>query len=280
MSTIPPAPAVRPRLARRRNVAIAAVLALAIAGTIGGVLYVSMHPDEGPAPLPARVSPLLPDLVVAPFSEFTGARDLGGNERLRFGVIIGNEGAGDFKLRARRSAFFTDDWAVVQQVDEAGGGFTARTTPATLVYGGDGHEHWHIKQVERHTLETLDGEVLGEVVKQGYCFFDTNPLGLDVPRTPSEPVWSSRGCGGKGDSVATMGLSVGWGDEYPWHMFDQQIDVTSVPDGTYRLRAVVDPFGWFEELDETNNEYWEEFELTRDEFGLPAVKVLRTSRDG
>jgi hypothetical protein len=264
---------------RRRNLAVGGLILLVALATIGGVLFVSMNQEDGPAPLPERVSPLLPDLMVAPFSEFAGARDEGGNERIRFGVIIGNMGAGDFRLRAKRSAFFTDDWQVTQHVVEAAGGFTAQVTPATLVYGGDGHEHWHIEQVENHTLETLDGEVLGEVVKQGYCFFDTTPLQVDLAGAPSEAVWRSRGCGGSTSSVVTMGLSIGWGDEYPWHMFDQQIDVTDVPDGTYRLRATADPFGWFEELDETNNEYWETFELTRDDEGIPDVRVVSTSTD-
>lgn len=272
-SPAPPRRRVRPRL-------FGAILLLIALTTIGGVLLVSLNPDTGPDPLPERVSPLLPDLIIAPFNEFAGARDLNGAERIRFGVIIGNIGAGDFRLQARRTAFFTDDWQVVQQVVEAGGGFTAQDTPATLIYGGDAHDHWHIKQVENHTLETLDGVVLGDVVKQGYCFFDTTPLQLDLPGAPSEAVWRSRGCGGVADSVVQMGLSVGWGDVYPWHMFDQQIDVTGVPDGTYRLRATADPIGFFEELDDSNNEYWEEFELTRDQDGIPDVRVIRTSLDG
>ena len=58
-----------------------------------------------------------------------------------------------------------------------------------------------------------------------------------------------------------MGLSVGWGDEYPWHLFEQEIDI-SFPEGRYRLRATADPFGWFDELDEANNEVVVDIQLS------------------
>jgi hypothetical protein len=265
------------RSKRRRGILVGSVVLGIVVITIGAIGFSMASANDQPA-LVARVSPLLPDLVIEPFSEFAGARDLGGNERLRFGVMIGNIGAGDFRLRARRSVPFADDWSVVQQIPEARGGITERATPADVIYGGDAHEHWHIRAVESHTLETLDGEVLGEVVKQGFCFFDTDAIGESIGSPPESAFYHSKGCGGRFDTGITMGLSTGWGDEYPWHLFDQQIDVTEVPDGTYRIRAVADAFDWFEELDETNNEYWEEFELTRDAAGIPDVRVIATSR--
>jgi hypothetical protein len=279
-SFIPPSPARRRTGTGRRGRLLILVAVLAGLATIGAGIALAFQRDEGPAPLAERVDPQLPDLVIPPFSEFTGARDRNGTERIRFGVIIGNVGDGEFRVRAERTAIFTDDWVVDQQVIEAGGGFTTQATDATLVFGGDGHGHWHVKQVENHRLETLDGEVVGEVVKQGYCFFDTDPLDPALPGAPEKQVWNARGCGGVAQNAVTMGLSVGWGDLYAWHLFDQQIVVTDVPDGTYVLRATADPFGWFEEIDETNNDYWEEFELTRDEYGIPDVRVTRRATDG
>jgi hypothetical protein len=61
-------------------------------------------------------------------------------------------------------------------------------------------------------------------------------------------------------------------------MLDQQIDVSDLPDGRYRLRAAADPFGWFDELDEANNEAWTDLELFSEE-GIPAVRILGTSAD-
>jgi hypothetical protein len=253
------------------------VLILVLTG-VAVVLSQLTPADQGPRPLPARVDPLLPDLTIAPYSEFTGSRVLDTRkELLRFGVMIVNVGDGDFMLSARRPHLLSDAWEVVQRIPERAGGFTERATPASLVFGGDGHDHWHIREVESHRLETLDGVVLGEVIKQGYCFFDTDLVRPGLPGAAAERVYRSTYCGDRIASGVSMGLSVGWGDEYPWHMLEQQIEITGLPDGTYRLVAVADPFGWFEELNEENNTYWEEFELGRDAYGLPEVKVLSTS---
>jgi hypothetical protein len=53
-----------------------------------------------------------------------------------------------------------------------------------------------------------------------------------------------------------MGLSVGWGDVYQWSLPGQYIDITDLPPGTYRLRAVADPSHWFVEQDNTRNDTW------------------------
>lgn len=53
-----------------------------------------------------------------------------------------------------------------------------------------------------------------------------------------------------------MGLSVGWGDEYQWYLLDQTIEITGVPDGRYRLRAIADPANHVVEADETDNDTW------------------------
>ena len=62
-----------------------------------------------------------------------------------------------------------------------------------------------------------------------------------------------------------MGLSVGWGDEYQWYVLGQTIEIGSIPDGRYRLRAIADPGDLIAELDETNNVTWTIIDLvTRD----------------
>jgi len=259
---------------RGRRVARWAALVVAVAIVVTAAALVAAAADQDAPPLPARVNPLLPDLTVAPITDIFGGVNEDGTRTLRFGVTIANIGAGDFQLRAHRSMFLSEDWTVVQRIPEASGGFTETPTAATLVWGGDGHDHWHIREVESHTIETLDGKVLGKVVKQGFCFFDTDHLHADLPGSSANPTYLTTGCGGRLDSTVRMGLSVGWGDDYPWNLFEQEIDISDIPEGAvYRLRAVADPFGWFDELDETNNEY--SVNITwhiRD--GAPYVEVL------
>ena len=69
------------------------------------------------------------------------------------------------------------------------------------------------------------------------------------------------GCDGPLASRLNVGLSIGWADDYPWHMMDQRMAVGDIPDGIYRLHEIADPFDRFEESDETNNETWVDIEL-------------------
>jgi hypothetical protein len=265
-------------LRRRRTVGLVAIV-VAIVGLTGVVAVLRFGASSEPPPLSDRVRPLLPDLGIAPLGERVAGAEVDGREYVRFSVTFVNMGDGDFILAAGRPHILSDDWVVEQRVLEDGGGYTVTPTEATLTYGGDGHEHWHVREVERHAVEKLDGEVVGEVTKQGFCFYDTDPFRLDLPRAPTEPVYSATACGGRVDGSSRMGLSVGWGDEYPWNMLEQRIDLTDAPDGRYRLRAIADPFGWFDELDESNNETWVEFELSRDTEGLPHILIVASAED-
>ena len=167
-------------------------------------------------------------------------------------------------------------WTVSQWIAEREGGYSVRPTGANLIYGGDSHNHWHVKQVEVHQIESLDGKVLGRLVKQGFCFFDTDPYQTELPGAPAKAHWGGRGCAGSFDTRVRMGLSIGWADKYPWHLLDERIDVTDLPDGTYRIREIADPHNEFEESDETNNETWVDIALKTNADGLRETTVVAT----
>jgi Lysyl oxidase len=232
-------------------------------------------PDD-PQPLPAMVDPLLPDLIIAPIEDIGVTETEIGTRRLRFAAMFANVGEGDFIIRADRTLPLFDDWTAVQLINERGGGHTEHLTGATLVYGGDGHFHFHVREAEKHVLETLDGTEIASVVKQGFCFFDTDLLDPLLPGAPADPVYSPAACGSQLAVRSRMGLSVGWGDKYPWNMLEQNIDITNLPDGTYRIREIADPFNDFIEFDETNNEAWAEIRLSTMD-GLPQVEVVARS---
>jgi putative cell wall-binding protein len=50
-----------------------------------------------------------------------------------------------------------------------------------------------------------------------------------------------------------MGLSVGWGDDYPANFAFQWIDITTLPPGDYTVQARADEQNWYLESNETNN---------------------------
>jgi hypothetical protein len=53
-----------------------------------------------------------------------------------------------------------------------------------------------------------------------------------------------------------MGLSVGWGDEYPSSIAFQYIDIGGLPYGDYTVQVQTDAGSAFVEADETNNWAW------------------------
>ncbi len=58
-----------------------------------------------------------------------------------------------------------------------------------------------------------------------------------------------------------MGLSIGWGDEYPYYLSDQYVDITGLPNGKYRLKVTADYKGEFVESDDSNNFTWVDISL-------------------
>jgi hypothetical protein len=255
-----------------RLISMLLVAALATLGFVGIAYYIAPG-EPGPSPLPARVDPLLPDLTMGPIVDLATTVGQDGREQLRFAATIVNMGLGDFLLRLRRSTPFAD-WQVFQRVEEAAGGQTEHPTEASAVYGGDGHDHWHIRGVESHRLIDVEtGELVGELVKQGFCFFDTDPIIPDLVGTPEDAIFHAASCGKPWDIRLSMGLSVGWGDRYAWSFLDQRIYIDDLPDGRYRIIQTADRDGLFEESDEDNNETWIDIELVRVD-GYPELTVL------
>lgn len=265
------------RRRRRRDRLAVPVMLLVLASIVisGAWFFGAFAADDRPGPVTARSDPLLPDLAMGPIQDIAVGTTDTGQQRLRFAATIVNIGAGPLILRAGRPWLGNDDWMVEQWVAERTGGYSVSQTGASLIYGGDGHNHWHVKQVEVHQLETLDGKVLGRLVKQGFCFFDTDGYKLGLTGAPSDAHWGSIGCGSNFSTRVHMGLSVGWADKYPWFLIDERIDVTNVPDGKYRLREVADPNHQFQESNTGNNETWVVIELSTQPGGLRAVKVIQ-----
>lgn len=272
----PASPAAPSPRRRRDRFAIPVALAILLVVIVVTAWAVgAFAADDAPGPLVARSDPLLPDLAMGPIEDIAVGTTQLGEQRLRFAATIVNIGEGPFVVRASRPWVGDEDWTVEQWIAERSGGYSMATTGAGLVYGGDGHNHWHVKQVEVHQIETLDGKVLGKLVKQGFCFFDTDAYRPDLSGAPPRAHWGARGCAGTLDTRVRMGLSVGWGDKYPWNLLDERIDVTDLPDGIYRIRQIADPNHEFEESNEDNNETWADVRLTTTADGLRETEVVQ-----
>lgn len=206
---------------------------------------------------------LLPDLTMSVPTDLRTEPGETGEQVLRFTAVMNNLGAGDLIVDGSRS---DDGWTLVQRIPNEGPGFSRRETAADLVWGGDGHDHWHVVGAARYRLEGSDGPLDEDRFdhKAGFCIFDSVPQATHLPRAPGAVAYESSGCGLEGDDVVAMGLSVGWGDRYRSTLPGQWIDISGLAAGRYRLVAEVDPDGLFAESDTANNEAWVEFALKHD----------------
>lgn len=232
---------------------------------------------ESEPTLPPAGSPLAPDLAVAPIEDLQVGTAPDGRRLLFFSATIVNLGDGPLLLSGTRS---DDGWTLAQRVQYSESGEETIPMQFSMIFGGDGHDHWHVAEAARYRLTAL-GDAEGTPkydAKVGFCFFDQVVYREDLVGGATEPQHASHECGHEDARVSEMGLSVGWGDPYQWFLPGQSIDVTGVPDGRYRLEAIVDSLGRFRETNVANNITWVEFEMeTRELDGLPLIEILGVS---
>lgn len=221
---------------------------------------------------------LYPDLVPDPPEALRTRTEDDGRQLVRFSSTLTNVGEGDFLL----DGFLVDDeWTVEQLIPYSESGSNTVSVEPTMGWGGDGHEHWHVARVAVNWLQPLDdsGEPVDDFepmfdAKVGFCFFDSHHL-LDYGR--EERRYDSSGCGDEDSDFFEMGMSRGWSDVYDFTLPGQEIEVTGLPDGMYRLWSEADPEGWFREVTKDNNMTWVDFELsTREEDGHRLALVVET----
>lgn len=225
----------------------------------------------------------LPDLEMARLYHLAIDHTADGRRLLRFTMMIVNTGLGAFELGGQRADAASPTMAAQQHIYNRAGGWRVQATPAVMIYAGDGHDHWHVRDLEDYQLRSLDGIIIsaGTVsrsvilsgimssrsdsstgVKSGFCFADGFRFDTKRPGAPARAVYSYAECGKPTDLSVRMGLSVGWGDPYLSTLPDQYVDITGLPWGTYRLEATADASNWFHEGDESNNTTWVDIRLT------------------
>lgn len=205
----------------------------------------------GPAPAPALPGDQLPDLVILPQTDIR-IENSGGRRLLRFTTVIANNGVGAFEVRGRRNSTAEPEMTTSQRIFNGSGGFRDVATTAKMFWAGDGHNHWHVRDLQTTVLLRIsDGVQVGAIAKSGYCFYDNYRYKLTLPGAPQSPVYGS--CGSQSALSVRMGLSIGWGDVYPWNIAYQWVDITGLADGRYRLITVADATNWFDETNNGNN---------------------------
>jgi methionine-rich copper-binding protein CopC len=207
----------------------------------------------------------LPDLGMARLTNMRiDETSQSGKRLLRFSALIRNVGDGPFEVRGKRDTT-SSPWSITQRIydsTDTSGHYTEDSTGATVFYAGDGHTHWHVKDLQSYELDRLDnGSKVGTGAKSGFCFYDTT---RGSSATLSQYFTSSSTCAsGQPNALQMlMGITVGWGDLYSYQLPDQYIDITNLTPGGYRLTATADLSNHFQEKDESNNVTWVDLQIT------------------
>jgi hypothetical protein len=199
---------------------------------------------------------VLPDLRMAKLTTIRlDTTTMPGHRLLRYTATMVNIGPGVLEVRGSRTST-TASMAVVQRIYNDDGTFSDVSKSIRMQYAGDGHDHWHSLNMEGGRLVRLDNTKVGALAKHGFCFFDNVAFALTLPGAPPSPVYTSgNSCAmGNGNALSVlMGLSIGWGDMYSSSTNFQWIDITGLPNGTYRLSATADPRHLVSEASYTNN---------------------------
>jgi hypothetical protein len=255
------------------------LVGIPLVGVVAALAW-SMRSAKLPDPLPAPHTPALPDLAMSPLTEISASEaEEGGARYLLFTAAPANVGRGALIIHAVR-ADRRGSWRVSQRFDEPDGSLSETITPGDVVWGGHGHNHWHVHMGASYWLTRPGSTIrLRSYDKVGFCFFDQLPLRVQPPDAPVAPRFPKTGCNGEEALEFTMGLSPGWSDPYPWPLPDQRLDVTGLSDGVYRLWANADPGGWFRETDERNNLTWVDLRLTLSA-SPPHVEIVRRGPAG
>jgi hypothetical protein len=202
---------------------------------------------------------LFPDLVTKEPERFSIVTS-NGERRLRLDNEVGNRHTGPLELVA---AGTDSDCNGVNGVepgervafqrayqDANGDGFFSRSTDTTFTDTAVGcfayhaaHGHVHFENFARYELRKLtngasDGPVVAWNAKVTFCIADVRRFAGSIPGSPSSAYYTN--CNG-----IQQGLSVGWSDEYPYHVSGQHIAINPggvyIGDSYYCLVSIADP---------------------------------------
>jgi Lysyl oxidase len=255
--------------APRRRAAVA-LLSLAVASTV------LLTPPVRPAAA-AVAETLRPNLQMNRLRDWH-IQHASGRRLLRFTTIFVNAGPGRFELRGSRSTRRDTTMEMDQVLYRSNGTHFLRATDAVATYAGDGHDHWHVQGVVTYEAWKLtDPTHARRGAKAGFCFFDTTPWKLSLPSADPDGYYRQEWCGTQASLTNRVGVSVGWGDAYPWNFAFQWIDITGLPGGTYRVRATVDIQDYYRETDELDNCVWTEVRIPAPGSGNQ-VRILGNGR--
>ncbi len=243
-------------MVRTRETTVSLGIAVALMLLLTGFVAQALVP--GPV---AAASDRLPNLRMLPLDDWR-IQNVNGRRLLRFTTIMGNAGPGHFEVRGRRPDTQTPRMQIRQVIFDSGGGWRTVSTGAIGKYSGDGHDHWHVQRIMTYEMYKVEKpSTVRAGAKTGFCFLDTTAWKLGLPHARQRPYYQEEWCGTRRTLSNRVGISVGWGDRYPWDFAFQWIDITGLNSGRYIVRATVDIGNWYREADDFDNCKWAEVRI-------------------
>jgi hypothetical protein len=221
----------------------------------------------------------LPDLdQEAPWNLEVTHDEARGGYRLGFSSAVRDVGTGPLIVSGRRRAgipTMTVDQLIEQE--DAPVAVVEEVGRMRYVRSPD-HEHWHLLGFERYDLRRAAGRArLVTDRKTGFCLGDRyRARRRALPAEPPEPVYTGR-CGLERTGLLrlTVGISVGYGDDYDPNLEGQSLRLTGLEAGRYRLVHRVNVGRRLRESSYANNVSSLLIGL-RWRGGRPSVRVLRS----
>jgi Lysyl oxidase len=253
---------------------LARLLPVLVVIAFGAVVVVSWA--GGPAE-PPPAAQRLPDLD----QELPGKLQITHDEnrglhRLGFSSAVRNVGAGPLIVSGRRRPgvpTMTADQVIEQE--DGGLGLVEGVGRMRYVRSPD-HAHWHLLGFERYELRRATGRArLVTDRKTGFCLGDRyQAKGVVLDALAPEPVYTGH-CGLRRTGLRniTVGISVGYGDDYLPMLEGQSLLLTGLKSGRYRLIHRVNAGRRLRESNYANNESALLIRL-RWRRGRPRIRVL------
>lgn len=215
-----------------------------IASDLDTVEQAEILPDE------LNLVEFLPDLVPLPAQDLE-IRKEDNNLKLLFSTIYYNQGTGPLELIADpESEGIREDIErdVLQRITRKDGSQYTKVVGNFLWH--QEHLHYHFADFVDYILESVDTENSSGVyevrVKSTFCIRDVSLIDLELENRAEKAEYLI--CGKE-----KQGISVGWADTYFFSYFDQNLDISNMDSGIYRLTFDVNPQWIIDELDYKNN---------------------------
>jgi len=210
-----------------------------------------------------------PDLIPLPAQDI-GIRREGKRTLLVFSTTYYNIGEGNLEIIAdpKSTGIYEDiERTVFQRIYRTDGAF--RDRPAGTFLWHQKHLHYHFSDFAEYSLEpemdTLSANQNQLRKKTTFCIRDVSKVDIGIPINTEGKYLV---CGKE-----KQGVSVGWGDTY-FHTYpDQNLDITDIESGTYKLVISVNPKNRFEEITKENNISSVTIEIDKENL---AVKIIDT----